>query len=301
VKRRVGFPTTFIIRKKLDKKRGKPLREKVTPMDAQLSNRVALVTGASGGIGHEVVRALVREGARVVAHFSEHGERAERLAHELGASCVPLGADLTLEAEVERLFAEIEAGIGPAEILVSAAGHWPEEELPLTRMTLKQWEATLAVNLTSAFLCAREFLRWVERHKIADPAIVLVGSTAGIFGEAGHADYAAAKAGLIYGFARSLKNEICRVAPRGRVNVVAPGWTLTPLTDRQLADKDKLQKVLQTIPLRKVAPAHDVAMTVVYLASSFLSGHVSGQIVTVSGGMEGRVLYNPDEVDLRHV
>jgi 3-oxoacyl-[acyl-carrier protein] reductase len=266
-------------------------------MDAHLSNRVVLVTGASGGLGNEMVRALVREGARVVAHFSEHGDRAEKLAHELGASCVPLGADLTLEAEVERLFAEVEVGLGPVEILVGAAGHWPEDDTPLTQMTLRQWEQTLAVNLTSAFLCCREFLRCVERNKIADPAIVLIGSTAGIFGEAGHTDYAAAKAGLLYGLARSLKNEICRVAPRGRVNVVAPGWTLTPLTDRSLGDKEKVRRVLQTIPLRKIGRAHDVAMAVVYLASSHLSGHVSGQILTVSGGMEGRVLYDPNEVD----
>src|SRR5205814_3467731 len=137
-----------------------------------LSNRVVLVTGASGGIGGEVVRALVKEGARVVAHFSEHGERAEKLAHELGASCVPLGADLTLEAEVERLFAEIEAGLGPVEVLVAAAGHWPEETLPITQLTLKRWQQTLDVNLTSAFLCCREFLRGVEKHKPTDPAIV---------------------------------------------------------------------------------------------------------------------------------
>src|SRR5436190_20096251 len=101
-------------------------------MDAQLSNRVVLVTGASGGIGSEAVRALVREGARVVAHFSEHGDRAEKLAHELGAACVPLGADLTLEAEVERLFAEVEVGLGRVEIVVAAAGHWPADDTPLT-------------------------------------------------------------------------------------------------------------------------------------------------------------------------
>src|SRR6266404_7532535 len=108
-------------------------------MDSKLSNRVVLVTGASGGIGGEVVRAFVREGARVVAHFSEHGERAQKLAHELGASCVPLGADLTLEAEVERLFAEIEAGLGPPEILIANAGYWPADNTPLHQMTLKRW------------------------------------------------------------------------------------------------------------------------------------------------------------------
>jgi 3-oxoacyl-[acyl-carrier protein] reductase len=266
-------------------------------MDTKLSNRVVLVTGASGGIGGEVVRAFVQEGARVVAHFSEHGARAEALAHELGSPCVPLGADLTLEAEVERLFAEIEAGLGPVDILVANAGFWPAEDVPLTDLTLKQWEATLAVDLTSVFLCTREFFRGIRKYGLTHPAAVLVGSTAGIFGEAGHADYAAAKAGLTYGLARSLKNEICRLSPHGRVNVVCPGWTATPVAQHLQADPAKLKRVLQTVPLRKIARPHDVAMAIVYLASHHLAGHVSGQILTVSGGMEGRVLYSPAEVD----
>jgi 3-oxoacyl-[acyl-carrier protein] reductase len=266
-------------------------------MDTKLSNRVVLVTGASGGIGGEIARAFVQEGARVVAHFSEHAEPAEALARELGALCVPFGADLTLEAEVERLFLEVEAGLGPVEVLVANAGHWPPDDVPLHQMTLKQWESTLAVNQTSVFLCAREFFRGIVKYQLSDPAAVLVGSTAGLIGEAGHADYAAAKAGVIYGLARSLKNEICRLAPRGRVNVVCPGWTFTPLTQRFKADPARVRRTLQTIPLRKVGRARDVAMAVVYLASSHLSGHVSGQILTVSGGMEGRVLYGPEEID----
>jgi 3-oxoacyl-[acyl-carrier protein] reductase len=265
-------------------------------MESKLSDRVVLVTGASGGIGGELVRAFVAEGARVVAHFNEHADPVRELAKELGAACVPLGADLTLEAEVERLFAEIEAGLGPVEVIIANAGFWPTEDVPLPQMTLKQWDSTLAINLTSVFLCMREFFRGIARHQIADPAGVLIGSTAGIFGEPGHADYAAAKAGLIYGLARSLKNEIVRLAPRGRVNVVCPGWTLTP-QKRAPIDPALLQRAMQTIPLRKIGRPHDVAMAVVYLASSHLSGHVSGQILTVSGGMEGRTLYRPDEID----
>jgi 3-oxoacyl-[acyl-carrier protein] reductase len=266
-------------------------------LDTRLDNRVVLVTGASGGIGGEVTRAFVRERARVVAHFHEHGERARALAHELGPLCVPLGADLTLEAEVERLFAEIEAGLGPVEVLVANAGWWPPTDTPLSDLTLRQWEATLATDLTSVFLCLRRFCRGVRQHRLEEPAAVLIGSTAALFGEAGHADYASAKAGLTYGLARSMKNELARLAPRGRVNVVCPGWTFTPLTRRFTEDPERVRRVLQTIPLRKVARPHDVAMAVVYLASSHLAGHVTGQVLTVAGGMEGRVLYQSDEVD----
>lgn len=266
-------------------------------MDTKLSDRVVLVTGASGGIGGDLVRALATEGARVVAHFGEHADPVAALTRELGSRCVPLRADLTLEADVERLFAEIEVGVGPVEVLVANAGHWPPDDVPLADMTLSQWQATLAANLTSVFLCAREFFRGVRKHGITDPAAVLIGSTAGEFGEAGHADYAAAKAGLMYGLARTLKNEICRLAPRGRVNVVCPGWVQTPVAQTLTAQPEAVQRVLQTVSLRKIARPHDVAMAVVYLASSHLSGHISGQVLTVSGGMEGRVLYQPAEID----
>ena len=266
-------------------------------MDTGLANRVIMVTGASGGIGQEVARAFVREGARVIAHFHRRADHARALARELGSACLALGADLTREAEVERLFAEAEAALGPTEVLVANAGFWPSSNASIERMTLARWESTLAVNLTSVFLCAREFFRGIVKHRLSDPAAVLVGSTAGIFGEAGHADYAAAKAALAYGLARSLKNELCRLAPQGRINVVCPGWTFTPLTKRFSDEPARVRRVLQTIPLRKVGRPADVAAAIVYLASSRLSGHLTGQMLTVAGGMEGRVLYQENEVD----
>jgi 3-oxoacyl-[acyl-carrier protein] reductase len=266
-------------------------------MQTDLADRVVLVTGASGGIGQEVARAFIAEGARVVAHYGRHQERAQALAGELGTSCVPLGANLTSEVEVERLFAQSETVLGPVEILVANAGIWPSEDVPVEQMSLARWNETLAVDLTSVFLCVREFFRGIRRHGLTNPAAVLIGSTAGLFGEAGHADYAAAKAGIIYGLAQSLKNELCRLAPRGRLNVVCPGWTFTPMTEGFADDPPRVRRVLQTMPLRKVARPHDVAMAVLYLASSRLSGHVTGQILTVAGGMEGRVLYQPEEID----
>jgi 3-oxoacyl-[acyl-carrier protein] reductase len=266
-------------------------------MDTGLAGRVVLVTGASGGIGGDVVRAFVAEGARVVAHYGRHPEPAHALSAELGDACRALGADLTVEAEVERLFAEAEAAFGPIQVLVANAGAWPPQDTPLERMSLTQWNATLATNLTSVFLCMRAFFRGIAKHGLADPAAVLVGSTAAVFGEANHADYAAAKAALTYGLARSLKNEICRLAPRGRVNVVCPGWTFTPMTERFRNDPPRVRRVLQTIPLRKVGRPPDVAAAIVYLSSTRLAGHVSGQVLTVAGGMEGRVLYREDEID----
>ena len=108
-------------------------------MDSKLSNRVVLVTGVRRH-RRRVGPRFRQRGCGVVAHYSEHGDQAAALSHELGHSCVPLGADLTLEADLDRLFAEIEAGIGPVEILIANAGVWPPDDVPLHQMTLKQWE-----------------------------------------------------------------------------------------------------------------------------------------------------------------
>jgi 3-oxoacyl-[acyl-carrier protein] reductase len=266
-------------------------------MDTDLHGRIVLVTGTSGGIGGEIARAFLAEGARVVAHYGRHRDRAEQAVRDHPGAALVLGADLTREDEVAALFAEAERRLGPVDTLVANAGRWPVEHVPLHEMTLERWNDTLAVDLTAVFLCLRAFLRGVARHRLSDPSAVLIGSTAGLFGEAGHADYAAAKSALTYGLALSLKNELARLAPRGRVNVVCPGWTRTAMTDRFTADRGRVARVLQTIPLRKIARPADVAAAVVYLASPRLAGHVSGQILTVAGGMEGRVLYAPDEVD----
>ena len=143
-------------------------------------------------------------------------------------------------------------------------------------------------NLTTTFLTARGFLREVARNH--NGSLVLVGSTAGLVGEEGHADYAAAKSAILGGLLLSLKNEIVRIAPTGRVNAVAPGWTDSPMT-RGHVDPEAIRRISRTMALRKVALPEDVARQVVVLASDNLSGHVTGQIVTVAGGMEGRVLH----------
>jgi 3-oxoacyl-[acyl-carrier protein] reductase len=257
-------------------------------VETGLRDKGVLVTGASGGIGAACVRAFAAEGARVAVHFHRGRERAETLAAEVGGAPT-LAADLRDEAVVDRLFAAARDDLGAVDVCVAVAGVWPSEDVPIWEMSLERWEDSLHANLTATFLTARGFLREVVRTGRGN--LVLVGSTAGLFGEAGHADYAAAKSAITGGLLLSLKNEIVRIAPRGRVNAVCPGWTESPMTRSSLADPGLVRRISRTMALRKVATPEDVAKQVVVLASDELSGHVSGQVVTVAGGMEGRVLH----------
>lgn len=257
-------------------------------METGLAGKGVLVTGGSGGIGSACARAFAREGARVVVHYHRSSERATALAAEIGAAGVA-AADLTQEAEVEQLFDAARGLLGAVDICAAVAGVWPTEDRPVWELDVERWERTLRQNLTATFLTARGFLREVARA--GHGSLVLVGSTAGIFGEAGYADYASAKAAIQVGLLRSLKNEIVRVAPAARVNAVAPGWTESPMT-RGRVDAEAVRRISRTMALRKVAQPDDVAAQVVVLASDVLSGHVSGQLVTVAGGMEGRTIHD---------
>jgi 3-oxoacyl-[acyl-carrier protein] reductase len=256
-------------------------------METGLAGKGALVTGASGGIGTACARALAAEGAKVAVHYHRGRERAEALADELGGAPI-LNADLTIEDDVDQLFDAARGALGRIDVCAAVAGAWPSDDVPVWELSLDRWRSTLDANLTASFLTARAFLREVARNGAGN--LVLVGSTAGIFGEAGHADYAAAKSAVLVGLLLSLKNEVTRIAPLARVNAVAPGWTETPMT-RGLVDEQRVRAISRTMALRKVATPGDVARQVVVLASDELSGHVTGQVVTVAGGMEGRVVH----------
>ena len=256
-------------------------------METGLAGKRVLVTGASGGIGGACAREFAAEGSRVVVHYHRGRERAEALSEELGGAPI-VGGDLRDEGAVDELFRRSIEELGGLDVCAAVAGKWPEEDVPLWELPLERWEETLRANLTITYLTARAFLREVERS--GHGSLVMIGSTAGLFGEAGHADYAAAKSAIVHGLLLSLKNEIARIAPRGRVNVVSPGWTESPMTRTTLADPELVRRVTRTMPLRKVARPEDVARQVVVLASDELSGHVTGQVVTVAGGMEGRLL-----------
>ena len=257
-------------------------------METGLRDKGVLITGGAGGIGSALVRTFSSEGAKVGIHYRSSKERADALAAETGG--VPLAADLTIERDVDALVPAAVEALGRLDVLVANAGAWPSDDEPVWEMSLERWRSTVAANLDSVFLSCRAFLRHVATTGAGN--IVIISSTAGLIGEAGHADYAASKSALAVGLLKSLKNEIVRIAPNGRVNVVCPGWTETEMARDALQQEGFVERITRTMPLRKVGRAEDVARVVMALASDEVSGHVTGEVVTVAGGMEGRVLHD---------
>ncbi len=271
-------------------------------MNTALEDKVILITGASGGIGSAIARKFAEEGAKLILHCRSNVAGAKFLQRELAdVDSLIVRADLTKEAEVKQLFAAAKKRFGRVDTLVANAGSWETRDVPLHQMSLKQWRHTQDAVLTSAFLCAREFLRLVAKQKQGN--IVFIASTAGVFGEAWHADYAAAKAAMAYGLTRTLKNEIARLAPvtadysGGRVNCVCPGWTVVPRTAGKLKDADIVRRVTATRALPQIGRPDDIANAVVYLSSDALARHVTGETMVVAGGMEGRLLWQPHEIN----
>lgn len=240
----------------------------------------------------ETVNLFRQLGARVTAHYNSNiGELASL------KDIVSLQADVRDEAGVQKLLDEAaQKNGGAVSVLVVNHGIWPTTDAPIADMDFSQWSNTLAVNLSGPFLLCRAYLRALRSAPEAakDAAnIIFIGSTAGKFGEAGHGDYAATKSALMYGLTPTLKNEIVRIAPKGRVNSVNPGWVATPMATETLKDTAFVERAISTTPLQKVARPEDVARQVAVFASPVLSGHVTGMNVMVEGGMEGRLLFPP--------
>lgn len=271
-------------------------------MNTELTGKVVVITGASGGIGSAIARKFAEEGAKLVIHCRTNRPNAQKLQRELPAvESIVVRADLTKETEVKKLFAQTLKKFGRVDTLVANAGSWETRDVPLHQMSLRQWQQTFDGVLTSTFLATREFLRRVAKQKRGNA--VLIGSTAAIFGEAGHADYAAAKSAMAYGLTRSLKNELSRIAPHtrdycgGRINCVCPGWTVVPRNAARLGDARTIRKVSATMALPQIARPEDIANAVVFLSSDTLARHITGQTLVIAGGMEGRLLWQSEEID----
>ncbi|MFX1537840.1 MAG: SDR family NAD(P)-dependent oxidoreductase [Promethearchaeota archaeon] len=269
-------------------------------MDSGLNGEHVLITGASGGIGQAIAELFDKEGCSLSLHYNKNKKQISEYSKELTGDFCLLQADLSSEDQTKELFQDSINTYGRIDRLVVNHGIWPDIFIPAHEMTISQWDKTIAINLRAAFICSRQFLKNLVTFPQKNASIVYIGSTAGIFGEAGHVDYAVSKAGL-QGLMLSLKNEISHIASLGRVNIVAPGWTITPMAEKSLEDVEGVRTALQTMPLRKIARPSDIAHTVVFLSSDKLAGHISGQIITVAGGMEGRKLFNPDEIDIKRI
>ena len=259
-----------------------------TVIQRPLAGQTALVTGAASGIGAGVARALAAAGAAVVVNYVAGAEQAEAVVGEIrdaGGIAMAVQADVSHEDDVQAMFrATLEAWDG-LDILVSNAGI--QKDAAVTEMTLAQWNAVLGVNLTGAFLCAREAARTMIRRGIrpgvscAAGKIVCVSSVHEVIPWAGHLNYAASKGGLKL-FMQSLAQEL---APhRIRVNSVAPGAIQTPINRPAWETPEALASLLTLIPYGRIGQPADIGNAVVWLASD-AADYVHGQTLFVDGGM----------------
>jgi 3-oxoacyl-[acyl-carrier protein] reductase len=240
----------------------------------RLDGRAALVTGASGGIGAAIARTLHAQGAAVALSGTRRDVLAT-LAAELGERAFVCPADLRDATATDALVDAAEQAAGPLAILVNNAGM--TRDMLALRMSDADWQAVLDVDLSAPFRLARAALRGMLRRRAG--RIVNIASIVGVTGNAGQANYAAAKAGLI-GMTKALAQE---VASRGiTVNAVAPGFVTTPMTDR-LSEQQRV-RLTEAIPLGRIGSPQDVAAAVAYLASDE-AGWVTGATLHVNGGM----------------
>ncbi|MDE2867086.1 MAG: 3-oxoacyl-[acyl-carrier-protein] reductase [Chloroflexota bacterium] len=244
----------------------------------RLTGARTLVTGASGALGRAFARRLATEGADLVLHYNSNAKQADELASEIrsnGGSAIVIGADLSTVEGAEMIVDQAQDALGGLDVLVNNAG--TTRDNLLMRMSDEQWDTVMNTNLRSAFVCSRRAVRGMIRQRSG--RIINITSVVGLRGNAGQANYAAAKAGLI-GFTRALAQE---VGSRGiTVNAVAPGFVISPLTD---VIPDKLrEKALSGIPLGRFADPDDIAGSVVFLASDD-GAYVTGHVLTVDGGL----------------
>lgn len=243
-----------------------------------LENKIALVTGASAGIGREVALALAAEGAHIAINYNGKLDGAQKVKEEvekIGQKAMIVQANVAKSEEVERMVKEVIEHFGRIDILVNNAGITKDNLL--MRMKEEDWDAVLEVNLKGVFLCTKAVAKSMMKQRSGK--IINIASVSGQMGNAGQANYAASKAGVI-GFTKTVAREL---ASRNiNSNAVAPGFIATKMTD-VLAD-DVKEGILKQVPLARLGTAKEVAHAVVFLASP-KADYITGQVINVNGGM----------------
>ena len=254
----------------------------------RLAGQTAIITGASSGIGESVAREMASAGAAVVVNYRSHPEDADRIVHEItrgGGRALAMKADVSREEDVRTMFAQTVEHFGAVDIVVSNAGI--QKDAPLVEMTLEQWRKVIDVNLTGAFLCAREaarvFLRQGPRPDVsrATGKIIFTSSVHEIIPWAGHVNYAASKGGALL-FMKSIAQELG--PERIRVNSLAPGAIKTSINTEAWSTPEAEAALLKLIPYGRVGEPDDIGRVAVWLASDEADS-VHGASIVIDGGM----------------
>ncbi|MBF2026516.1 MAG: 3-oxoacyl-[acyl-carrier-protein] reductase [Oscillatoriales cyanobacterium C42_A2020_001] len=242
----------------------------------RLKGKVALVTGASRGIGRATALALAAEGANVVVNYASSQAAADQVVADIaamGSQAIALPGDVSNADQVENLVSAVMEKWGHIDVLVNNAGI--TRDTLLLRMKLEEWQAVIDLNLTGVFLCTKAVSKIMLKQRSG--RIINITSVAGLMGNPGQANYSAAKAGVI-GFTKTVAKEL---APRGiTVNAVAPGFITTDMT----ADL-KSDEILKFIPLGRYGQPEEIAGMIRFLAADPAAAYVTGQVMNVDGGM----------------
>src|ERR1700733_6159235 len=254
------------------------------PVTLSLTNKVALITGGSRGIGAATVRLFIQAGAKVVFSYQKARSQAEALAKECGeANCHAISSNLTDPDSARVLVAEAAKHFGRIDILVANHGVWPAEDVPIEKMSDQQWRSTVSINLDAVFGLVKHTVAQMKKQPrtgFAAGHIVLISSTSGQRGEAFHCDYSSTKGALI-SLTKSLSSEL---APAGiYVNCVAPGWVDTDMSRSTLDDPNSGDQIRRTIPLGRVGTPAEIAAPVLFLCTEH-AGFISGEVFNVNGG-----------------
>ncbi len=257
------------------------MSEKTVPIQLPknlLSGKTAVVTGGSRGIGRATALRLAESGANVVVNYLNHESDANevvKLCRQFDVEALAVQADVAELSDARRLIKTGREELGGIDILIANAGIW--EGAGIAEMSEEIWDKVLNANLKGTWTVAQAAAQVFREQGAGN--IVIVSSTAGQRGEAGYSNYAASKGGQI-SFTKALATEL---APFVRVNCVAPGWVDTSLSDEAFKDENNFQKIIEAIPLKRVATADDVALSILFLASDW-ARHITGEVLNINGG-----------------